>query len=192
MGHQAGRPDLIDLALAGAADVVSRDEAGPAGFLVTHSDPQHRPDRGERYSFGWCHGPAGDAQAGVLALACDRHAEARGDLTFATMLAGDLAARATVDCAGVRWANEEYRATPSGLQPRTGWAMGSAGIIRELLRFSRAIGGLTRPTPSPGQTTIRPAPALAPNGPIPPGLPGCRMPAAVSGVAGRGAGGDGS
>jgi Lanthionine synthetase C-like protein len=60
--HQAGRRDLIDLALAGAADVVSRDEAGPAGFLVPHSDPQHRPDRIERYSFGWCHGPAGDAQ----------------------------------------------------------------------------------------------------------------------------------
>ena len=79
--------------------------------------------------------------AGVLALACDRHAEARGDLIFATMLAGDLAARATVDSAGVRWANEEYRVTPSVLQPRTGWAMGSAGIIRELLRFSRAIDG---------------------------------------------------
>ena len=60
VGHRAGRPDLVDLALAGAADVVSRDEAGPSGFLVPHSDPQHRPERIERYSFGWCHGPAGD------------------------------------------------------------------------------------------------------------------------------------
>ena len=33
--------DLIDLALAGAADVVARNEAGPDGFLVPHSDPQH-------------------------------------------------------------------------------------------------------------------------------------------------------
>ena len=45
VGHQAGRRDLTRLALAGAADVVSRDKAGPAGFLVPHSDPQHRPER---------------------------------------------------------------------------------------------------------------------------------------------------
>jgi hypothetical protein len=48
--------------LPGAADVVARDEAGPEGFLVPHSDPQHRPDLIERYSYGWCNGPAGDAQ----------------------------------------------------------------------------------------------------------------------------------
>lgn len=63
VGAAAGRTDLVDLALAGAADVVSRDEAGPDGFLVPHSDPQHRPELIERYSYGWCHGPAGDAQA---------------------------------------------------------------------------------------------------------------------------------
>jgi hypothetical protein len=61
-GDAANRQDLVELALAGAADVVSRDEAGPDGFLVPHSDPQHRPERIERYSYGWCHGPAGDAQ----------------------------------------------------------------------------------------------------------------------------------
>jgi hypothetical protein len=33
------------------------------GFVVPHSDPQHRPDLIERYSYGWCNGPAGDAQA---------------------------------------------------------------------------------------------------------------------------------
>ena len=149
VGGQAGRPDLVDLALAGTADVVSRNELGPSGFLVPHSDPQHRPDRIERYSYGWCHGPAGDAQvfrmlgavtrdpawpvladrcwhtvttsglprrirpgfwdnngrccgtAGVLALACDRHAEAGGDLSLAARLAGDLAARAGAGSAGV-------------------------------------------------------------------------------------------
>jgi hypothetical protein len=42
--------------------VVGRNEAGPEGFLVPHSDPQHRPELIERYSFGWCNGPAGDAQ----------------------------------------------------------------------------------------------------------------------------------
>lgn len=185
IGHAAGRGDLIELALAGAADVVSRNEAGPAGFLVPHSDPQHKPKLIERYSYGWCHGPAGDAQAfrllaqvtgdpawrglgdrcwhtvthsglpnrlrpgfwdnsgrccgtaGVLALACDRHVEQADELTFADVLASDLASRAAVDTDGARWSNHEHRASPSTLAPRTGWAMGNAGIIRELLRYAR-------------------------------------------------------
>jgi hypothetical protein len=62
IGSAAGRDDLVELALAGAADVVSRNEAGADGFLVAHSDPPHRPDLIERYSLGWCNGPAGDAQ----------------------------------------------------------------------------------------------------------------------------------
>jgi len=62
VGAAAGRDDLLALAVAGAADVVSRDEAGPAGFLVPHPDPPHRPELIERYSYGWCNGPAGDAQ----------------------------------------------------------------------------------------------------------------------------------
>jgi hypothetical protein len=189
VGAATGRRDLIDLALAGAADVVARDEAGPAGFLVPHSDPQHRPELIERYSYGWCNGPAGDAQvfrllgavtrdpawvaladrcwhtvthcglprrirpgfwdnngrccgtAGVLALACDRHVEQAQRLDFADLLVDDLAAQATVDSDGARWSNHEHRATPSTLEPRTGWAMGNAGIIRELLRFARASTG---------------------------------------------------
>ena len=189
VGHAAGRSDLTEMALAGAADVVARDEAGPDGFLVPHSDPQHRPELIERYSFGWCHGPAGDAQvfrllasvtsdpgwqvladrcwhtvihsglpqrlrpgfwdnngrccgtAGVLALACDRYVERDGDLGFANVLVEDLASRAVVDADGVRWSNFEHRATPSSLEPRTGWAMGNAGIARELLRFARIGAG---------------------------------------------------
>jgi hypothetical protein len=188
-GHAARRGDLIDLAMAGAADVVSRNEAGPAGFLVPHSDPQHRPELIERYSYGWCHGPAGDAQvfrllaqvtgdpawsdladrcwhtitrsgiphrlrpgfwdnsgrccgtAGVLALACDRRVEQADDLSFAEILVDDLASRATVDADGARWCNYEHRASPSTLAPRTGWAMGNAGIARELLRYARARDG---------------------------------------------------
>jgi Lanthionine synthetase C-like protein len=62
IGDAAGREDMIEMALAGAADVVGRNEAGPDGFLVPHSDPPHRPDLIERYSYGWCNGPAGDAQ----------------------------------------------------------------------------------------------------------------------------------
>ncbi|MHB8340956.1 MAG: lanthionine synthetase LanC family protein [Mycobacteriales bacterium] len=62
VGNATGRADLVELALAGAADIVGRNEAGPGGFLVPHSDPQHRPELIERYSYGWCHGPAGDAQ----------------------------------------------------------------------------------------------------------------------------------
>ncbi|MFC7265034.1 lanthionine synthetase LanC family protein, partial [Streptomyces lutosisoli] len=62
VGRATGRADLVEMARAGAADVVARDEAGPEGFLVPHSDPQDRPELIERYSYGWCHGPAGDAQ----------------------------------------------------------------------------------------------------------------------------------
>ncbi|GGN26066.1 lanthionine synthetase LanC family protein [Streptomyces fuscichromogenes] len=62
VGDATGRTDLVELALAGAADVVARDEAGPEGFLVRHSTPQFRPDLIEPVSYGWCHGPTGDAQ----------------------------------------------------------------------------------------------------------------------------------
>lgn len=189
IGEAADRPDLIEMALAGAADVVARNEAGPDGFLVPHSDPPHRPDLVERYSLGWCNGPAGDAQvfrllarvttdeawtalgdrcwrticesglprrirpgfwdnngrccgtAGVLALACDRIVERGDDFVFADALVDDLTTRATVDDAGARWSNHEHRATPSDLEPRAGWAMGNAGIIRELLRYVRLSEG---------------------------------------------------
>lgn len=190
VGRAANRSDLVELAAAGALDVVARNEAGPTGFLVPHSDPQDQPERIERYSYGWCHGPAGDAQAfrllrdvlgdvlgdapwsaladrcwytvthsglpqrmrpgfwdnngrccgtsGVLALACDRQVENGDGLDFAHVLVADLMSRATVDAHGVRWSNVEHRTTPSLLEPRTGWAMGNAGIVRELLRFVRA------------------------------------------------------
>jgi len=189
VGAAAQRDDLIDLALRGAADVVSRAEAGPDGFLVPHSDPQHRPDIIERYSYGWCNGPAGDAQvfrllarvtgdrawvdladrcwstvtrsglpdcvrpgfwdnngrccgtAGVLALACDRIVERRDSLGFASRLVEDLAARATVDTAGARWSNVEHRSSSPVLAPHVGWAMGNAGIVRELLRYARVEAG---------------------------------------------------
>ncbi|MFJ1586011.1 lanthionine synthetase LanC family protein [Streptomyces sp. NPDC088197] len=193
VGSATGRTDLVELARAGAADVVARDEDGPDGFLVPHSDPQDRPELIERYSYGWCHGPAGDAQvfrllrdvldepaawqaladrcwhtvthsglprrlrprfwdnngrccgtAGVLALACDRLAEQGDPPDFARLLAADLSSRATRDRDGARWSNIEHRATPSTLEPHPGWAMGTAGIVRELLRFTR----LTRPRPA--------------------------------------------
>ena len=79
--------------------------------------------------------------AGVLALACDRLVEQGDPRDFAALLVEDLAARATADGDGARWSNAEPRATPSVLAPRTGWAMGSAGIIRELLRFARISRG---------------------------------------------------
>lgn len=62
VGGACGQPELTELALDGAADVVARNEADATGFLVPHSDPQYRPDLVERFSYGWCHGPAGDAQ----------------------------------------------------------------------------------------------------------------------------------
>ncbi|MEU2623128.1 lanthionine synthetase LanC family protein [Streptomyces sp. NPDC007157] len=189
VGGATGRTDLVELALAGAADVVARDQAGPEGFLVPHSTPQFRPDVIDPVSYGWCHGPAGDAQAfrllrdvtadpgwtaladrcwhtvthsglpqrlrpgfwdnngrccgtaGVLALASDRIAEQRDPYDFAHLLVADLAARAIRDEDGARWSNFEHRATPSDLEPCTGWAMGNAGIVRELLRFVRLSRG---------------------------------------------------
>ncbi|SDN93042.1 lanthionine synthetase LanC family protein [Actinacidiphila guanduensis] len=188
VAHATGRTDMRALAEAGAADVLARNEAGPDGLLVPHSDPQDQPDLVERHSYGWCNGPAGDAQvfrllrstappqeaavwaeltercwrtvtasglpqrlrpgfwdnngrccgtAGVLALALDRHEEQGGDLHFADVLVTDLLARATRDATGVRWSNTEHRAVPPELEPATGWAMGNAGIVRELLRYTR-------------------------------------------------------
>lgn len=187
--HATGRGDLMDLALAAVADVVPRNDATGVGFLVPHSDPQQAPDRIERYSYGWCHGPAGDGQvfrllhqltadrnwlslqdacwktviesgiprrlrpgfwdnsghccgtAGVLALACDRMVETGEGLDFAAMLVTDLEDRATVDATGARWPNYEHRADPPELEPHQGWAMGNAGIVRELLRYARIVEG---------------------------------------------------
>ncbi|MDI5968825.1 lanthionine synthetase LanC family protein [Streptomyces sp. SL13] len=189
VGRTANRTDLTELAAAGAADVVARDEAGPEGFLVPHSDPQDQPERNERHSYGWCNGPTGDAQtfrllrevlgdpawsaltdrcwhtvthsglprrprpgfwdnngqccgtAGVLALACDREVEYGDGLDFAQVLVADLLARTTADANGACWSNVEYRAAPSSLEPTPGWAMGNAGIVRELLRFARVSTG---------------------------------------------------
>ncbi|QIG45638.1 lanthionine synthetase C family protein [Nocardioides anomalus] len=193
VGAATGRDDLVDLALAGAADVVARNEAGPDGFLVPHSDPPHRPELIERWSLGWCNGPTGDAQvfaalrdvtgddawtaradacwhtvttsglprrlrpgfwdnhgrccgtAGVLALALDR-----GDLAFAEVLVEDLRARALHDEAGVRWSNHEHRADPPDLEPRSGWAMGNAGILLELLRYAARAPGPRTAAGGPG------------------------------------------
>ena len=107
--------------------------AGRCWHTVTHGGLPRRIRPGFWDNSGHCCGTAG-----VLALACDRHAEQAEDLDFADVLVEDLAARATIDADGVRWSNHEHRATPSTLDPRTGWAMGNAGIIRELLRFARA------------------------------------------------------
>ncbi|MFG2679470.1 lanthionine synthetase LanC family protein [Streptomyces sp. NPDC048392] len=189
VGASTDRTDLLDLALAAVADVVARDQAGPEGFLVRHSTPQFLPDLIEPISYGWCHGPAGDAQvfrllrditadpawtdladrcwhtvthsglpqrlrpgfwdnngrccgtAGVLALACDRIAEQRDPYDFADVLVADLATRAIRDVGGARWSNVDFRSTPGDLEPQIGWAMGTAGIVRELLRYVRLTRG---------------------------------------------------
>lgn len=185
IGDAADRPDLIELAVLGAEDVIARNVAGPTDFLVPHSDPPHRPDIIERFSYGWCNGPAGDAQlfrllsgvtgetrweelqdrcwrtviqsglperlrpgfwdnnghccgtAGVLATACDRVVERGDDFGFADVLVDDVLARAARSNSGVSWSNFEHRADPPDLPAQPGWAMGNAGILRELLRYVR-------------------------------------------------------
>jgi hypothetical protein len=223
VGRAADRPELLELACVGAADVIARDEAGPPGFLVPHSDPQQQPELIERYNYGWCQGPAGDAQAfrqlhqalgdpcwqaladrcwhtvrrsglprrlrpgfwdnsgrccgtaGVLALACDREAEGGDGSDFADTLVADLLARATGDGSGVRWSNAEHRRTPSALEPTPGWAMGNAGIIRELLRHARLRTGrdpgYAVAWPDQPPTTSRAA-RPAPASPASPAAPG--------------------
>ena len=202
IGTAVGRRDLVDAALAGVADVVARDEAGPEGFLVPHSDPQQVVFGLERYSYGWCHGPAGDAQvfrllaqladealgpgggdgrivgdawralvdrcwhtvttsglpsgcglasgttpaaaagaAGCSRWRCDREVERRRRARLRRPAGRRPCRRATVDAAGARWSNVEYRVSPPELEPRPGWAMGNAGLVRELLRHARITAG---------------------------------------------------
>lgn len=95
VGQAVGRADLIEVAAAGVADVVSRNEANPDGFLVPHSDPQHRPEDIERYSYGWCHGPAGDAQVFRLfdTILPDPKWSALGDQCWHTVLQSGVPAR---------------------------------------------------------------------------------------------------
>lgn len=42
-----------------------------------------------------------------------------------------------MDAAGARWSNVEHRVSPPQPEPRPGWAMGNAGLVRELLRHAR-------------------------------------------------------
>jgi hypothetical protein len=95
VGEAAGRQDMIEMALAGAADVAGRNEAGPDDFLVPHSDPPHRPDLIERYSYGWCNGPAGDAQVFRLLarIFADDAWTALGDRCWCTVRASGLPRR---------------------------------------------------------------------------------------------------
>lgn len=83
--------------------------------------------------------PTACETAGVLTLTCDRHVENGDGPSFASVL--DLMSRATRDAEGVRWPNVEHRTTPSTLEPQSGWALGNAGIVREVLRFVRVITG---------------------------------------------------
>ncbi|CAM5283267.1 lanthionine synthetase LanC family protein [Streptomyces violaceorubidus] len=147
-------PDLIDpVATAGATahpgdaqlfrtlrDVTS-DPAWTAladrcWHTVTHSGLPRRLRPGFWDNNGRCCGTAG-----VLALACDRIAEQRDASDFADVLVTDLTARAIRDGEGARWSNVDFRSTPGELEPQTGWAMGNAGIVRELLRYVRLARG---------------------------------------------------
>jgi hypothetical protein len=87
------------------------------------------------------------------------------------VLASDLTTRATADADGACWSNFEHRASPGMLAPRTGWAMGNAGIIRELLRYARIQEGR-----DPGYAIAWPDHPPA----IPPTSPGRANPAALT------------
>lgn len=162
VGAGTGRSEMVELAVAGAEDVVGRNEAGPAGdaqvfrllegvtgvgewgrlgdscwHTITTSGLPQRLRPGFWDNNGRCCGTAG-----VLALACDRIVESGDGFGFADGLVDDLVARSTRDGAGARWSNHEHRRQPPDLDPRPGWAMGNAGIVRELLRYARLCRGL--------------------------------------------------
>lgn len=146
VSRPAGDAQVFRLLAAVTADPVWQDLADRCWRTVIDSGLPRRLRPGFWDNSGRCCGTAG-----VLALAGDRFAQGRimegqimqgrGDLEFATVLVEDLTARAMIDERGARWSNHEHRVTPSELEPRTGWAMGNAGIIRELLRFARVTSG---------------------------------------------------
>jgi hypothetical protein len=81
-------------------------------------------------------------------------------LDFARVLVDDISSRATSHITGVSWSNFEHRVTPCDLEPQIGWAMGNAGISRELLRLSRLENGSFRDyfVPWPDQPATGPLP----------------------------------
>jgi lantibiotic modifying enzyme len=113
VGSAAGRPDLVELALAATRDVLSLSEDdGGDGFIVHHSDPQL--EGSERYSFGWCHGPTGDAQ--LFRLLGQLQPDARWD---------DLVRRC--------WRTVTHSGIPQRLRPgfwdNSGHCCGTAGVL---------------------------------------------------------------
>src|SRR5262249_45988963 len=83
-------------------------------FLVPHSDPRHRPELIERYSFGWCNGPAGDAQVFRLL------AQVTGDPTWTVL--GDRC-----------WRSMTRSGLPRRIRPgfwdNNGRCCGTAGVL---------------------------------------------------------------
>lgn len=105
-------------------------------YTITHSGLPRRVRPGFWDNNGRCCGTAG-----ILSLACDRQASHGDALDFAAVLYADLADRVTVDGEGARWSNHAYREEQPNLEPQTGWAMGNAGIIPEILRYARLLDG---------------------------------------------------
>ena len=129
VGTAVGRRDLVDAALAGVADVVARNEAGPDGFLVPHSDPQQVAFGLERYSYGWCHGPAGDAQVfRLLAQLADGARSA--DAAHGKDDAGGAGWRALADRC---WRTVTTSGLPERLRPgfwdNSGRCCGTGGVL---------------------------------------------------------------
>ena len=121
------------------------NEAGPDGFLVPHSDPQQVAFGLERYSYGWCHGPAGDAQVfRLLAQLADAGA------------GGGDGWRALVDRC---WQTVTTSGLPERLRPgfwdNSGRCCGTGGVLalalrprgreRRRARLRRPAGGRPRP-----------------------------------------------
>lgn len=94
--------------------------------------------------------------AGVLALACDRIAERGDDFGFADVLAGDLAARATVDDTGVRWSNHEHRATWSHAAGGR-WETPAPSASSCATPGTRSAGPITRAPATPSRPRDHPA-----------------------------------
>ena len=107
--------------------------AGTATALRQSGIPERR-EPGFWDNVGRCCG-----SAGVAEYLLDLHTwrEEQDDLDFAVTMVDDLLDRATVDDAGMRWSNVEWRADPPVLPAETSLYQGASGIGLTLLRLAR-------------------------------------------------------
>jgi lantibiotic modifying enzyme len=83
----------------------------------------------------------GSTRVAELFLDLHRTGGTAGDLAFCRVIADDIVARATIDDAGTRWSNVEFRLPEPALPPSASYMQGNSGIIAFLFRLHRFLSG---------------------------------------------------